>query len=142
MCPFNRKAEKKPSDLEFATRPRLEVFDLEKLLFLGSAQYRSLVRGTALRRARREQLCRNAAIALGNSGREDAVAPLARALVEHPLPLARTHAAWGLGRLAFDFGLPAARVVRENHRTHPEPEVREEIARWFDSERRTDIAFE
>lgn len=132
VCPFNRTAEKKPSDLEFATRPRLEVFDLEKLLFLGSAQYRSLVRGTALRRANREQLCRNAAIALGNSGRPDAVAPLARALVEHPLALARTHAAWGLGRLAFDFGLTTARDVLEEHRHHAELEVRDEIARWLE----------
>ncbi len=52
-----------------------------------------------VKRARREGLQRNAAIALGNSGDCAAIPALAHALTV-AAPLVRLHAAWALGRLA------------------------------------------
>ncbi len=99
VCPFNRTAHKKPSAEELGWFQHLTAPDLVELLELTSSQYRRFVRGTALRRVSRARLARNAAIALGNVGEEDAVAPLARAAVQQPSPLVRGHAAWALGRL-------------------------------------------
>ena len=99
VCPFNASAENKPSAPEFAARPELAAPDLIGLLELGSARYRQLVKGSALRRTHRAQLARNAAIALGNSKDVRAVIPLARAVAAHTSPLVRGHAAWALGEI-------------------------------------------
>jgi epoxyqueuosine reductase len=99
VCPFNASAEGKPSAPEFTARQNLAAPDLIELLELGSARYRQLVKGTALRRTHRAQLARNAAIALGNSKDVRAVLPLARAVSAHASPLVRGHAAWALGEL-------------------------------------------
>jgi epoxyqueuosine reductase len=60
--------------------------------------FRSRFAGTALMRARREGLARNACVALGNVGGEEAVEPLTRAL-EDESALVREHAAWALARI-------------------------------------------
>jgi epoxyqueuosine reductase len=99
VCPFNASAERKPSAPEFTPRANLVAPDLIELLELGSARYRQLVKGSALRRTHRAQLARNAAIALGNSQDVRAVLPLARAVSAHSSPLVRGHAAWALGEL-------------------------------------------
>ena len=99
VCPFNASAEHKPSAPEFAPRSNLTAPDLIGLLELGSARYRQLVKGTALRRTHRAQLARNAAIALGNTKDVRAVIPLARAVAAHTSPLVRGHAAWALGEI-------------------------------------------
>ena len=99
VCPFNASAEGKPSAPELAARSHLVAPDLIELLELGSARYRTLVKGSALRRTHRAQLARNAAIALGNSKDPRAVLPLARALAAHTSALVRGHAAWALGEI-------------------------------------------
>jgi epoxyqueuosine reductase len=99
VCPFNATAEHKPSAPELAPRSNLNAPDLIGLLELGSARYRQLVKGSALRRTHRAQLARNAAIALGNTRDERAVIPLARAVASHTSPLVRGHAAWALGEI-------------------------------------------
>jgi epoxyqueuosine reductase len=103
VCPFNASAEGKPSAPELQPRSNLTAPDLIGLLELGSARYRQLVKGTALRRTHRAQLARNAAIALGNSKDERAVIPLARAVAAHSSGLVRGHAAWALAEI----GAPA-----------------------------------
>jgi epoxyqueuosine reductase len=100
VCPFNQTAHKKPAAQGLAARAHLEAPDLIGMLELGSAGYRKFVRGTALKRAHRAQLARNAAVALGNSGDVRAVPALLQALRGHPAPLVRGHTAWALGRLA------------------------------------------
>ena len=112
VCPFNASAEHKPSAPEFSPRPSLAAPDLIGLLELGSARYRQLVKGTALRRVHRAQLARNAAIALGNSQDARAVIPLCRAVAAHPSPLVRGHAAWALGELGEPAREPAREVLR------------------------------
>jgi len=128
VCPFNASAEGKPSAPELAARPSLAAPDLIGLLELGSARYRQLVKGTALRRTHRAQLARNAAVALGNSKDPRAVIPLARALSAHTSSLVRGHAAWALGEIgepAREHGLQALSCAR----AHDADEfVREEAA--------------
>ena len=112
VCPFNASAEGKPSAPEFAARSSLAAPDLIGLLELGSARYRQLVKGTALRRTHRAQLARNAAVALGNSRDARAVLPLVRAVASHTSPLVRGHAAWALGELAALAGSDAIEALR------------------------------
>ena len=128
VCPFNASAEGKPSAPELAARPHLVAPDLIGLLELGSARYRTLVKGSALRRTHRAQLARNAAIALGNSKDPRAVIPLARAVSAHTSALVRGHAAWALGEI----GEPARELAWQAlscARDHDADEfVREEAA--------------
>ncbi len=78
---------------------------------------------TPVKRAKREGLQRNVAIALGNGGDRAAVPALARALRE-AAPVVRAHAAWALGRLG---GPDAARTLRDALDGESEETVREEI---------------
>jgi epoxyqueuosine reductase len=98
-CPFNASPTPKPRAPELEPRRELEAVDLERLLELGAADYRKLVKRTALRRVSRATLARNAAVALGNTKSPRASAPLERALEDDPSELVRGHAAWALGEL-------------------------------------------
>jgi epoxyqueuosine reductase len=128
VCPFNASAEGKPSAPELAPRSNLAAPDLIGLLELGSARYRQLVKGTALRRTHRAQLARNAAIALGNTRDPRATIPLARAVAAHTSGLVRGHAAWALGEIgpaAREHALPVLTCASEHD---ADPFVREEAA--------------
>jgi epoxyqueuosine reductase len=82
-----------------------------------------------MRRIHRAQLLRNVAVALGNVGGPDEVAPLARAFAE-PSPLVRAHVAWALGRIGarHPSAAGAARAALGARRAaEADPEVREEL---------------
>src|SRR6478609_5540122 len=128
VCPFNASAEGKPSAPELAPRSNLAAPELIGLLELGSARYRQLVKGTALRRTHRAQLARNAAIALGNSKDARAVIPLARAVAAHSSGLVRGHAAWALGELGAAAREAAEQVLSCASEHDADPFVREEAA--------------
>jgi epoxyqueuosine reductase len=102
--------------------------DLVALLELGANSYRKLVKRTALRRASRATLSRNAAIALGNSADARASAPLARALAEHSSAVVRSHAAWALGELGALGGSTGKLALERAEREDPDADVREEAA--------------
>jgi len=94
------------------------------LLTMTVEEYRDRFRGRAIKRAKREGLARNAAVALGNSGDRAAVTALADALAQHDAALVRSHAAWALGQL----GGHAARTALERcHATELDKEVTAEI---------------
>lgn len=132
VCPYNASPSR-PHSSELGMRDALTNPDLVALLELGAARYRTLVKRTALRRASRATLQRNAAIALGNSGDESAIAPLTRALLENPTPLVRAHAAWALGELAPHI-TPAARAALERAAAEDDSgEVRAEARAVLDS---------
>jgi len=76
-----------------------------------------------VRRVKRDGFVRNVVIALGNSGRPDAVAPLVQGMSDAS-PLVRGHAAWALGRLGTPDALMALRQVRT---TETDPDVLAEI---------------
>ncbi len=99
VCPFNASPRPRPGAKELQPLDKLRHPNLVTLLRLGSAQYRKLVANTTWRRVSRRMLARNAAVAMGNSGDQQYIAPLAQALREHINALVREHAAWALGRL-------------------------------------------
>jgi epoxyqueuosine reductase len=89
VCPWNQSGE---------TADELSPY-LPELMTMDDHGFRRRYGKSAIRRAKRRGLLRNVAIALGNSGNPEAVAPLARALESDPEPLVRAHAAWALGQL-------------------------------------------
>jgi epoxyqueuosine reductase len=97
VCPWNRKALP-GTEPAWQARPDLESLDLAELLGLSEEQFRHRFRGTALTRARRRGLLRNAALALGSQGDPAALPALRRAL-EDGEPLVREAAAWAIGHI-------------------------------------------
>jgi epoxyqueuosine reductase len=97
VCPWNRKA---PATQEPALLPRpdLDPADPVELLGLSEEEFRHRFRGTALTRAKRRGLLRNAALVLGNRGDPAALPALRRALAD-PEPLIREAAAWAIKRI-------------------------------------------
>jgi epoxyqueuosine reductase len=95
VCPWNRKA---PPAREPALAPSAPLPALEALLAMDEADFRARFRGTAMSRARRAGLARNAALLLGNRGDRAAVPALRRAL-DDPDEGVRRAAAWSLARL-------------------------------------------
>lgn len=125
VCPFNHSPRPRPAAPELAPRPELTEPDLIALLELSSSSYKRLVRNTALRRVSRVLLQRNAAVALGNSGGREALAPLLRALRTNPNALVRLHCAWSVGQL----GYPEARSeLLEASRHETDSEVLLEVS--------------
>jgi len=99
VCPFNASPKPKHVDDELAPLEKLQELSLIALLNLTTSQHKRLVKGTALERAARDQLMRNAAVAMGNSGSQDFVAPLLEALQHNRYTVVREHCAWALGKL-------------------------------------------
>ena len=95
VCPWNRKA---PAAREPALAPSAPLPSLEALLEMDEAAFRARFRGSAMSRARRAGLARNAALLLGNRGDRAAEPALRRALGD-PDPGVRSAAAWALTRL-------------------------------------------
>lgn len=98
VCPYNRTAL---SGLhpEFAPIPGIgDGPDLVELLAMTTSEFDRRYTPTAAHWRGLPTVQRNAVVALGNSGKPAALAPLQAAL-GHPDPLVRGHAAWGLGRL-------------------------------------------
>lgn len=117
VCPFNASAKPRPVDPQLA--PRGPLLSLEEILTLGSSAHRRLVSGTAMRRAPRWQLQRNAAIALGNSGKLEAEDPLEHAVRASRYAIVRGHAVWALGHLGA--------VHRLEGYVDADPQVNEEL---------------
>jgi epoxyqueuosine reductase len=121
VCPWNRRA---PVAAEAAFGPG-QLPSLAGLLALDEAAYLEALRGSPLKRARREGLARNAAVALGNRGRAEDEPPLLEAL-RHSAPSVRGHAAWALGRLGGDRAGAALLAARGRE---ADPTVLDEIER-------------
>ena len=97
VCPYNRAAPEAPwsalrSDVSQAAPSLLE------LLALDEAAFRTRFRGTAVLRAKRRGLVRNACVAAGNWD-DPAAIPALIPLLTDTEPLIRGHAAWALGRI-------------------------------------------
>ena len=94
------------------------------LLRISEEEFRARFAHSPIKRARREGLQRNVAVALGNSGDHRAVPALIEAL-HTASPLVRGHAAWALGRLG---GEAAHNALQRAAFTDEDPWVREESA--------------
>jgi len=104
VCPWNRRERRRlPPDphglrARLAPREAWRAPALAWILGLGEEAWRAATRNTALRRAKRRGLLRNALVAAGNL-REPALEPLLRAHAEGPDALLAEHARWALARL-------------------------------------------
>jgi epoxyqueuosine reductase len=87
VCPWNRHNRSQP-----------ELADPLELLSMSAADFRERYGATAIERARRRGLVRNAAIVLGNIGDERALPALRRALADEE-EVVRATAAWAIGQI-------------------------------------------
>jgi epoxyqueuosine reductase len=97
VCPWNRKAPA-TEDAAFEPRPGLFWPDIARLLDLHEDEWRSLIRGTAMKRAKIKGLLRNLMVVAGNSGEKEFLPRLERFLNsddEH----VRSHAEWAARKL-------------------------------------------
>jgi epoxyqueuosine reductase len=96
VCPWNRRAP--AGNAALTVRSELEALNPAELLELSEDAFRHRFRGTALMRAKRGGLLRNAAIVLGNTGDADALPALRRALQDNH-PLVREAAGWAIAAI-------------------------------------------
>jgi epoxyqueuosine reductase len=107
VCPWNRKAP--PGRAEaLDPRPGLTTPDLIEWLDRDPAEFSRMLKGTALKRAKRAGLLRNASLILGARGEARAVPALARRLDDDE-PVVRQAAAWALRTI----GTPEALAALE-----------------------------
>ncbi|GBD36030.1 Epoxyqueuosine reductase [bacterium HR36] len=123
VCPWNRKSPPGRCP-DLVPRSDLVALDLLELFSLTEAQFRAKFAGTALMRARRDGLLRNAAIVLGNRKDASAVPALCLALND-PAAVVRGAAAWALGQIATADALEA---LRKRLDKEADESVRAEIA--------------
>ncbi len=123
VCPYNRAAA--PARREFwPADPARATVSLLELLALDEVGFRRRFHGTAIRRAKRRGLVRNACVAAGNWG-DEAALPALIALLADEEPLIRGHAAWALGRIS---GPAAQQALSGRAAVEADPWVAAEIA--------------
>jgi epoxyqueuosine reductase len=102
VCPWNARERAAPAPLgrapELAPRPELVHPRLQWLAEMGEEEFRSVFRGSPLKRARRSGLRRNAVVAMGNSG-DARFLPLLRKLAGDEDAVVAEHARWARARL-------------------------------------------
>jgi len=102
VCPFNASRGRRAHselDTRFVADPRWAATDIRDLLGLDEEGFVRLREGSAVGRATRVGLARNAAVVLGNRADESAVAALDKARNEHDSSMVREAAAWALDRI-------------------------------------------
>jgi epoxyqueuosine reductase len=109
VCPWNVRFAREARDPELTTGSLEESPDPVALLQMDAPGFQRRFGGTAVTRAGRQGLSRNAAIALGNRAQPGDDEVLAECLKDEPDPVVRAHAAWGLGAIASPFALDALR---------------------------------
>jgi len=96
VCPWNRKAPL-TSASEFEAREGLVNPALDWLAEMQQEEFRTVFRGSPIRRTKLSGLRRNAVIAMGNSGDKKFV-PTLKKLSEDPDPVVAEHARWAAAR--------------------------------------------
>ena len=98
VCPVNKNVPTS-NEIKFNEK-NLSVLDLEAILYMNDKEFDEKFAGTAIRRAKRIGLQRNACVALGNTSNVKALKPLKYAL-HFGETLVRQHAAWAIGNLQY-----------------------------------------
>lgn len=124
VCPWNVRFAREARDLELTTGSLEASPDPVALLRMDAAGFRQRFGGTAVTRAGRQGLSRNAAIVLGNRGDEGDAEVLAQSLANEPDAIVRAHAAWGLGAIGTSVALD---LLRTRLSIEEDPLVRAEI---------------
>jgi epoxyqueuosine reductase len=101
ICPFNRRPQRQEPDAAdpFAPRGRLTELGAEDFLAMDEACFDRYSRGSAMRRAGRESMARNAAIVLGNSRERRYLPVLQRAAERDRAEVVREAASWAVARI-------------------------------------------
>lgn len=97
-CPWNRFAVQTHVTDFFPLAPDRAAPPLSDLLTLDETRFAAQFGGSPIERIGRAQLVRNAALAAGNSGREEFLPALER-LQQDDAPLVRDHARWAVAQL-------------------------------------------
>ena len=109
VCPWNVRFASEARDPEL-TMGSLEASpDPVSLLRMDAPGFQRRFGGTAVTRAGRQGLARNAAVALGNRAAPGDDQALAECLALEPDPVVRGHAAWALGAVATPLALETLR---------------------------------
>jgi epoxyqueuosine reductase len=122
VCPWNRFAAR-TSEKAFYPQEVNWMPELIPLSRISVREFKSRFENSPILRASREGFVRNVVIALGNSGKEEAVPALEEALRDDG-SLVRAHAAWSLGRIATALAL---QILAAALKTETDASVREEI---------------
>jgi epoxyqueuosine reductase len=101
VCPWNiAPGIGKSTDPAWQPRPGLDAPQLLELWNRSDAELRSLLKGSAMKRAGVRRLRRNLAVAIGNSGDPDAAMPLTDNREETAGdPVVAEHVAWAINKL-------------------------------------------
>ncbi len=124
VCPFNRFA---PSEVEPAFYPEAwqrAAPALLDLLALSEAAFARQYETSPIKRIKRARLVRNACVAAGNWGSDEALEPLAT-LLKDKEALVRGHAAWALGRIG---GSVAAEALQQSLKREENRRVQLELS--------------
>ena len=123
VCPYTGAA-RFADDAELLPHSLNNAYpSLHWLLTMTQEEFGETYHGTAVPRAKRRGLARNAAVALGNIGTDADIPILSATLAGHDEALVRGHAAWALGRL----GTTGSRdALDRSLRCDPDPSVRAE----------------
>ncbi len=124
VCPWERFAVRALTPEFYPAEADRAAPRLADLLALDEAAFTRRFGSSAVARAGRERLVRNACVAAGNSARPG-LAPALQARLQDASPLVRGHAAWALGRL---LGAAAAQPLRAALQHEPDEQVRAELA--------------
>jgi epoxyqueuosine reductase len=133
VCPFTSKS--KGRDVLGINRPKdlqphqvVETWTLVDVLEMDEERYDAEFVGTAMRRAKRSGMRRNAATVLGNRREESALPALLVALADED-PVVRGHSAWAIGRInARHPSLQSALAKEEDQRVRKELQLAIESA--------------
>ena len=101
-----------------------DSLNLIDLIQIDTEMFRRRFKGSPIKRIKRRGLLRNVAVALGNSGNPQAIAPLIKVLDDEE-PLIKAHAIWALGELA---GPEIIAILSEKLKDEKEAMVLEELA--------------
>ncbi len=101
VCPWNRFAAI-ARETAFKARPATSAMELRDFLALDDEQFRTLFRGSPIKRIKRRGFLRNVCVALGNVGTLDDLPALERAAVD-PEPLIAEHAEWAIQEITARF---------------------------------------
>ena len=122
VCPWNSYAVK-TDDPDF--QQKQEMIKLIDLIQMTQEMFSKRFKGSPIKRIKRRGLLRNVAIALGNSGNQQAVPILIKVLNDEE-PLIRAHVVWALGELSGSKVLP---VISKKLKNETELIVLEELER-------------
>jgi epoxyqueuosine reductase len=122
VCPWNRFAVRTP-EKAFYPREGNWAPDLIPLVRISAPEFKNRFENSPILRVTRDGFVRNVVVALGNSGKEEAVPAIEEALRDAS-PLVRSHAAWALGRIGTAHSV---RILASIVKNETDASVREEI---------------